>query len=262
MGRGTKEIITTSGEVLYVQQTFKDLTGERVGRLSVNGVKYKKDKYYIYECTCDCGNVVEVNKRELIVGDTKSCGCFKAEVQERNIKEFTEKYKTHGLSGTREQKAWKRVKQRVCNPNHADYPEYSLRGMVEEWKEDFTKFFEHIGEIPDDRPRWSVGRIDNDIGYFPGNVRWERDDEQSKNKGKYKNNSTGYTGVYPHKIKGVLKAYAASWYTLEKKQVTKYFFITKDRDEELALLCAVECRDQAMRLLKQQGAAYSDKHGL
>lgn len=56
-------------------------------------------------------------------------------------------------------------------------------------------------------------------------------------------------------------AYVANWYSLEKKQVVKHFYIGNKRDEELALLCAIEARDQAIRLLNQQGAGYSANHG-
>ena len=35
----------------------------------------------------------------------------------------------------------------------------------------------------------------------------------------------------------------------------------KKYGEELAMLCAVEARDQAIRLLNQQGAGYSPNHG-
>ena len=256
-----KEILTLSGDVLSVNPAFKDFTGERAGRLYINGLKYKNGKHYMYECTCDCGNVVVVNKRELMAGDTNSCGCFKAEARERATKEFTEKYKTHGRSGTKEHIAWKHIKQRTCNPDCKEYSWYKDRGMCEEWKDSYEEFYKHIGPAPVDGRRWSVGRIDNDIGYFPGNVRWELDEEQSKNKGKYKNNTTGYNGVYPVKSRGILVAYVASWYSLEKKQITRRFYINSKRDEELAMLCAVEARDQAIRLLNQQGAGYSPNHG-
>lgn len=256
-----KEVYTIYGETISVSAGFKDITGQRSGRLFINGLKYKKGKYYIYECTCDCGNVVEVNKRELLAGDTKSCGCFQAEIRGRITEKFTEKYKTHGLSGTKEYSAWKHMKQRTCNPECKEYTKYKDRGMCEEWKYNYEAFYEHIGPAPTDGRRWSVGRIDNNIGYFPGNVRWELDEEQSKNKGKYNNNTTGYTGVCPVTINGVLIAYDANWYSFEKKQISKRFYINSKRDEELALLCAIEARDQAIRLLNQQGAGYGLNHG-
>lgn len=55
-----------------------DLTGQRFGRLVV--VKLiGKDKFYdkIWECKCDCGNVVHVKQGHLRSGHTTSCGCNK-----------------------------------------------------------------------------------------------------------------------------------------------------------------------------------------
>lgn len=42
-----------------------------------------------WECRCDCGNIKNVRSRELIVGDTKSCGC-------KNKFESSSKYKGCG----------------------------------------------------------------------------------------------------------------------------------------------------------------------
>lgn len=59
-------------------KAFVDRSGECYGKLTV--IKYvgisPKDKYRLWECQCECGNVVTVNYRELSSGDTKSCGCL------------------------------------------------------------------------------------------------------------------------------------------------------------------------------------------
>lgn len=55
---------------------LEDLTGQRFEKLTVT--KYLgKDKYYnkIWECQCDCGNVVPVRQGHLRSGHTTSCGC-------------------------------------------------------------------------------------------------------------------------------------------------------------------------------------------
>lgn len=53
----------------------EDLSGKRFGKLNV--IKYAgfKNGRAMWECKCDCGNVLEVRGDSLISGNTKSCGC-------------------------------------------------------------------------------------------------------------------------------------------------------------------------------------------
>ncbi|MCL2321445.1 MAG: hypothetical protein FWC47_04975 [Oscillospiraceae bacterium] len=58
----------------------KDITGQRFGRLLViRDTGKRKDESPIWECKCDCGNVVEVRYSHLSSGDTRSCGCLQKE---------------------------------------------------------------------------------------------------------------------------------------------------------------------------------------
>lgn len=52
--------------------------------------------------------------------------------------------------------------------------------MCPEWRNDFWTFFEHIGRKADSD--LSLERIDNDLGYIPGNVKWGTIWEQANNK--------------------------------------------------------------------------------
>lgn len=62
---------------LASQRRKKDLTGKRFGKLIV---LYDTDKringHVLWHCRCDCGNYKDVLSRELINGDTNSCGCL------------------------------------------------------------------------------------------------------------------------------------------------------------------------------------------
>lgn len=261
MGRATMLLHTKDGTPFYVQKTFKNLTGMRIGRLVVGEI-ISFDNGYKYDCRCDCGNTCVVNKRELLCKDTKSCGCLKEDFSKSDENVFVKKYKTHGWSGTREHQAWKHIKARTCNPNNLEYPIYSLLGMQENWKTDFLKFLNHIGPVPDKRPRWSVGRIDNTKGYFEGNIRWERDDQQSKNKGMYSSNKSGKTGVHYTVMPKSFTAYwVATWRTLDGKPKAKNFSIKKYGDE-LAFFLTCEKRDLEMLKLKLLGVEYGEFHGL
>ena len=67
----------------------KDLTGLRFGKLTVLGRSGNKakDGNLLWLCKCDCGNTIEMTKRRLITGNTRSCGCGK----KRPLKDWTGK---------------------------------------------------------------------------------------------------------------------------------------------------------------------------
>ena len=62
-----------------------DRTGIRYGRLIAIRNTYKKQgSNFIWECQCDCGNVIEVNGKSLESGGTQSCGCLQKEKSRLN----------------------------------------------------------------------------------------------------------------------------------------------------------------------------------
>ncbi len=74
------------------------------------------------------------------------------------------------------------MKQRCLNPKHKAFPDYGGRGIgvAATWVKDFPAFFAHVGVRPS--PFHSLGRIENEKGYEPGNVRWETSLEQNNNR--------------------------------------------------------------------------------
>lgn len=52
--------------------------------------------------------------------------------------------------------------------------------MCEEWAGSFKAFSKDVGERP--TPAHSLDRIDNNKGYYKGNVRWATSEEQSNNR--------------------------------------------------------------------------------
>lgn len=54
---------------------WKDLTGQKFGRLAVLGFAYTRDKKNYWRCRCDCGNNCYVSTSQLTTGETVSCGC-------------------------------------------------------------------------------------------------------------------------------------------------------------------------------------------
>ena len=59
---------------------FKDLTGQRFGRLTViNRVENNKYNRTQWLCQCECGKTTILTGNALLRGNTKSCGCLGAE---------------------------------------------------------------------------------------------------------------------------------------------------------------------------------------
>lgn len=75
-------------EVVH-KKFFKDLTGQRIGRLVITGiakrVKVNGDYDTYYNATCDCGNKIVI-KGAYLCGKrrTQSCGCLHKEVTSKN----------------------------------------------------------------------------------------------------------------------------------------------------------------------------------
>jgi hypothetical protein len=89
---------------------------------------------------------------------------------------------THGQRHTRLYRVWAGIKNRCLNPNDDLYAYYGARGIniCDEWRADFAAFAAYIG--PEPGPKYEVGRIKNELGYQPGNVRWETKSQNLRNK--------------------------------------------------------------------------------
>jgi hypothetical protein len=122
------------------------------------------------EISCQyCGKVFYVTKREPRTYCSKVC--------------FFLKTTTHGEpDSSPEYKAWIAMKDRCLNPNTPHYRHYGGRGITvcPTWKHDFAQFLADMGRRPSSRH--SLDRIDNALGYAPGNVRWATRIEQGQNR--------------------------------------------------------------------------------
>lgn len=77
---------------------FNDLTGKRFGKLTVKyEIKERRKRSVYWRCKCDCGNEIDVKGIYLTTGDTKSCGCIKADQEEINLREKYDDSRVDGV---------------------------------------------------------------------------------------------------------------------------------------------------------------------
>jgi hypothetical protein len=73
---------------------FNDLTGRKFGRLTV--VKLSptraKDNRIMWECYCECTNTTYVKAKDLLNGNTSSCGCYAKEIRGQYNKKYNDFY--------------------------------------------------------------------------------------------------------------------------------------------------------------------------
>lgn len=95
---------------------------------------------------------------------------------------------------------WLSMRDRCNNPNNDRYNRYGARGIT--YAKEFNDFLEYenyITSLPDydEKSNKSLDRIDNNLGYLKGNLRWASCSVQSANKTAKKTGaSSKYIGVH------------------------------------------------------------------
>lgn len=150
-----------------------DLTGQRFGSLVAVKRVEPAGSQSRWLCLCDCGTESIARLGNLRSGHTVSCGC-------RRMTATAEDKTRHGMYGSPTYKSWSGMLTRCLNPTNHKYPAYGGRGIRvhDAWKE-FDAFFADMGERP---PGTTLGRIDNDGHYEPGNCEWQSATAQARNK--------------------------------------------------------------------------------
>lgn len=184
---------------------FKDLTGQRFGRLVARAAHERTGRGWRWLCDCDCGQTKVTLGALLSSGETISCGCASREriarlgadpttIAQRSQKRIRH---GHGRVGRRsdEYKTWLRIKSRCQRPSDRQYPMWGGRGIrvCERWDSSFEAFLSDMGPRP--QGDYGIDRIDPDGDYEPENCRWVTNSE---------NSSTHKRSLIPVTVAGVV----------------------------------------------------------
>lgn len=169
-----------------IRKSCFNLVGKKFGKLSVVDKFPENNKYNAVQwvCKCECGEETIVTTSHLRSGSVASCGNHLGKHRHAIKGEETSEYST-----------WLGIKDRCNNKNNPRYKDYGGRNIkiCRQWSSSFENFLDDMGKKPN--PTYSIERIDNDKGYYPGNCIWADATTQNRNQRIKKNNSSGVTGV-------------------------------------------------------------------
>lgn len=161
------------------RRVMMDLIGKKFGRLTVLDFVDARHRNARWLCQCECGRNKVISGYSLKSGDTKSCGCYRAQSLVKRL--FKHGHTPHG-NKTSEYRCWENARQRCFNPRHPDYKNYGARGitMCESWRYSFKDFLRDMGRRPSGHH--SIERTDNEGNYEPTNCIWATAKDQALNR--------------------------------------------------------------------------------
>lgn len=167
----TTEVITsnlTSGRIKSCGCSRNtDMTGRKIGMVTVLKRTKIVDGMSYWISVCDCGNQFELPWSHL--RSRKSCGCLAGEF--------------HGLANTPIYYVWAAMRQRCNSKTHVAWEHYGGRGInvCKEWNESYVPFYNWAIQNGYEKGL-TIDRIDVNGNYEPSNCRWVTMKVQSSNK--------------------------------------------------------------------------------
>lgn len=151
---------------------FKDMSGQRFGKLVVTTYAFTKNAQSHWNCVCDCGEILVVKGTYLRTNDTLSCGCLRG---------FYKTILGVPAKSLSEWRVWRGMISRCHCPTDKSFQNWGGRGIVvcDDWRFNFLNFYKDMGPRPS---KTTMHRIDNDGPYNKENCKWATHFEQNRNK--------------------------------------------------------------------------------
>lgn len=136
-------------------------------------------------CKCECDNEITVSLSCLYNGINRSCGCLKTGVRENKRLHIQQ---MHGLSKHPYYNRARGAIDRCTDPNNRDFKNWGGRGIsvYPPWEDDIGLFITYLDSLGPCPAGWSLDRINNEMDYQPGNLKWSSPKEQANNRRKGK----------------------------------------------------------------------------
>lgn len=123
-------------------------------------------------------------------------------------------YEKHNLTKSKTYRMWCNIVQRCYNSTNKVYSYYGGNGILMEsiFRDSFSEFSKYLETLPN-YTKWlstnelSLDRINGNLGYIKGNLKFSTKTEQVENQKLRVDNKSGYKGVCYHKLN---KKYSAT----------------------------------------------------
>ncbi len=151
-----------------IHHNFKDITGQRFGKLVAEAPLYSSNGHWRWRFRCDCGGIDIRSTQDIVKSAQRGCQIMCPTCR----KNRTAYSRTHGMSKRPIYAVWHSMKLRCFCKTYPAYPRYGGRGITvcDRWKDSFENFLEDMG--PTYQRGLVLDRINTNGNYCPENCRW------------------------------------------------------------------------------------------